>query len=242
MSVSLTMIPIVLALRIVMGKNQFEKWVESMERAIPTVFVNESDLVDTLIQAGYDAEKYGGLIKTHHLNKKDYFFWEFRQGKWHAIFSKQDSQDIAAQFMNDLERKLKRKIFNRERESVVEQIEEPRVFPTNFRDRSLLVRTLQDFGVNTIQTNNGDIVCMVQNVQLTFRQEGDAPFHVEIVNAPSLQEIYYYLSDLDDEYKKHVQSQVYEKLKKKIEEKAFTIESEEVLEDNSIVITLNIQQ
>jgi len=115
-------------------------------------------------------------------------------------------------------------------------------FPTNFRDGAILTRTLKEFGVNPIQGVNGTITCTVQGTHLTFRQHGDAPFSVEMENPPSLQEIFMYLSDVDDEYKRCVQALVYEKLKQRAAEQNLAIETEEVLDDNSIVITLTIQK
>jgi hypothetical protein len=243
MSVSLALIPIALTLRAVMGKDQFHNWVDSMQVKVATSFENEQDLIQTVQRAGYDAQKFGGSIKTHLNGEEQCFFWELVDGKWHAIFEKGDSQNVIQQFMQDLEHHSQRKIFSGEYNQAENQLEkEPaHVFSTNFRDGNLLTRTLKEFGVNPIQGNNGDISCTVQGTQLTFRQHGDSPFAVEIKNAPNLQDIYLYISDVDDEYKRCVQAMVYEKLKQRAAEKNLSVESEEVLEDNSIVITLNIQ-
>jgi hypothetical protein len=243
MSVSLALIPIALTLRAVMGKDKFHNWVDSMQVKVETTFENEQDLIETLQKAGYDAQEWGGSIKTHLNGEKQFFFWEFIDGKWHAIFEKGDSESIIQQFMQDLEHHSQRKIFSGDYHQAENQLEkEPaHVFPTNFRDGNILTRTLKEFGVNPIQGNNGDISCTVQGTHLTFRQNGDSPFSVEIKNAPSLQDIYMYISDVDDEYKRCVQALVYEKLKQRAAEKNLTVETEEVLEDNSIVITLNIQ-
>jgi hypothetical protein len=243
MSVSLALIPIALTLRAVLGKDQFHNWVDSIQVKVATSFENEQDLIQTVQKAGYDAQKFGGSIKTHLTGEEQFFFWEFVDDKWHAIFEKGNSQNVIQQFMQDLERHSQRKIFTGEYPPAGSQLEkEPaHVFPTNFRDGNLLTRTLKEFGVNPIQGNNGDISCTVQGTHLTFRQNGDSPFSVEIKNAPSLQDIYMYISDVDDEYKRCVQAIVYEKLKQRAAEKNLSVESEEVLEDNSIVITLNIQ-
>jgi hypothetical protein len=243
MSVSLALIPIALTLRACLGKDQFHEWVDSMQVKVATSFENEQDLIQTLQKAGYDAEKWGGSIKTHLNGEKQFFFWEFVDGKWQAIFEKADSQAVFQEFMKDLEQKSMRKIFTGDNLQAEQQLDKEPVhtFPTNFRDGTILTRTLKEFGVNTIQGNNGDISCTVQGTHLTFRQNGDSPFSVEIKNAPSLQDIYMYISDVDDEYKRCVQALVYEKLKQRAAQKNLTVETEEVLEDNSIVITLNIQ-
>lgn len=243
MSVSLALIPLALTLRVVMGKDKFDDWADSMQVKVPTNIENESDLVRTLQKAGYDAEKMGGNIKTHIDGEKQFFFWELIEGKWHAIFAKSDSQTVLKQFMNDFEVKSRISIFTDGLPDGFDLIEEEpgQVFPTNFRDGVILTRTLKEFGVNPVQRDNGDITCTVQGTQLTFHQNGDAPFTLEIKNPPNLHEIFMYISDVDDEYKRCVQALVYEKLKARAAEKNLSIETEEVLEDNSIVITLNIQ-
>lgn len=243
MSVSLALIPIALTLRAVMGKDQFDDWTDSIQVKVPTSFENEIDLVKTLRRAGYDAEKTGGSIKTH-IDEKQFFYWEQIDGKWHAIFAKSDSPAALEQFMNDLEQQSQRKIFTGGIHQAEAQLHQDSVqtFPTNFRDGGILTRTLKEFGVNPIQGADGIITCTVQETKLTFRQHGDAPFTLEMKNPPNLHEIFLYLSDVDDEYKRCVQTLVYEKLKQRASDKNLSIESEEVLDDNSIVITLNIER
>src|SRR5690606_35766729 len=96
--------------------------------------------------------------------------------------------------------------------------------------------------VNPVREGSG-MKCRVEDSLLIFRQSPshDSPFYVEVHNAPDLRKVYQYLSDVDDEYKRCLQSMVYEKLKEREEAKNMTVESEEVLEDNSIVLTINIR-
>ena len=57
-----------------------------------------------------------------------------------------------------------------------------------------------------------------------------------------MRKIFEYLTHLDDDYKRCLQSIVYEKLKERVAERNMTIESEEILEDNSIVLTINVRR
>ncbi|MCM3269887.1 hypothetical protein [Paenibacillus elgii] len=254
MSVSLALIPVALTLRLVMGKNNFKNWIESMQERIPTSFLDESELVQTVRKAGYDAERWAGNIKTHIDGKNLYIFWELRAGRWEAIFGKSDSSHVINKFMEDINTAAGRQVMGHKLYAQVptsiapplpqSQVESTPVavstiFPTNFRDGELLFRTLKEFGINPIRIGTA-ISCKVEQSTLTFQQAEDGPFHVEIQNAPDLQKMFEYLSDLDEDYKRCVQAVVYEKLRNRIAEKNMTIESEEVLEDNSIVVTLNI--
>jgi len=117
----------------------------------------------------------------------------------------------------------------------------PSVFPTNFRDMELLHRTLKEFGVNPAR-REGTIECSVEGTRLVFRQHQEGgPIHVEVHNPPDMRKVFEYLSNLDDDYRRCLQAVVYERLKERAAEKNMTIESEEVLEDNSIVLTINVR-
>lgn len=249
MSVSLALVPVALTLRLVMGKENFNQWIESMQERVPSNFKNELELVRTVRKAGYDAEKWGGSIKTHIDGENMFFFWELIDGKWTAVFSKSDSKSRLQSFMTDINNAAGRNIFGEspvqvqelaQGLSATEATKPATIFPTNFRNGELLFRTLKEFGVNPIWNGDG-MTCKVEHTKLKFLQTGDGPFHVEIQDAPDLKKVFEYLSDVDDDYRRCLQSVVYERLKARVNEKNMTIESEEVLDDNSIVLTLNIR-
>lgn len=241
MSVSLALIPVALALRVVMGKEGFESWVASLQVRMPTTFENELDLVRTVRKAGYDAEKWAGVIKTHIRGESQFFFWELVDGEWFAVFAKALPEEIISRFVADLESKSGRRVFasgSRARSSALPT----QSFPTNFRDGQLLVRTLRDYGLEPVERQNGEIMCSAQGTELLFRPAEDGPFSVEVRGASYLRQAFQLLSNLDEDYKRGVQAVAYENLKRKVEEKNLAVESEEVLEDNSIVITLNVKE
>ena len=246
MSVSIALLPVALAIgltmRLIMGKNKFEAWLESLQVKLPTNFENETDLVCTVKKAGYDAEKWGGSIKTHIKGEQNFFFWNLIDGKWVAVFSKSDSKDMIIAFIKELESKAGRKLFVVNEETKKIAVIPTRTFPTNFRDSNILIRTLTDHGLNPEQQNSSEIVCNIGSATLRFRQEAGSPFSVEIERAQDMNAIFSQLFSVDEDYKRYVQSSTYEKLKKRAIEKNLTIESEEVLEDNSIVLTLLVNR
>ncbi len=241
MSVSLALIPVALTMRVVMGKENFENWVQSMQVRMPTNFEHEVDLVVTVRKAGYDAEKWTGLIKTHLRGERDFFFWELVDGTWTAIFAKSDSQEMVSRFVQDLEEKTGRKIFVSEGGVGGAPVAQNQTFPTNFRDEHLLVSTLRDYGLQPNVQADGEVTCRVEHYFLRFHPTEEGSFSVEVENAPDLQQVFQLLSTLDEDYKRGVQAAAYENLMGRVGEKNLVVESEEVLEDNSIVITLNVQ-
>lgn len=242
MSVSLALIPVALALRVVMGKEGFESWVDSMQIKAPTSFENELDLVRTVRKAGYDAEKWAGMIKTHFSKgSKDFFFWERVDGRWTAVFAKADSEK-SSRFNRDLESKSGRRIFSLDEGYPVSPQPNTNSFPTNFRDGQLLIRTLQEYGLSPRRYPNGEVVCTHEGYTLRFSSSEEGPYSVQIGDLRQPQQMFHLLSALDEDYGRIVQSVAYENLKNKAHERGLTVESEEVLQDNSIVITLNVQE
>lgn len=243
MSVSLTLIPVALAMRVVMGKEGFDDFVKSNEIVKKANFSSERDLIVTVKKCGYDAEKWGGMIKTHLRGEKEFFFWEFRDGAWCAVFSTYDTPSRIKEFMNNMNARSGRTIFGEEDETSQIQKSLNHTFPTNFRDKSLLKQVLLDNGMQPIELENGHMRCDLAGANMTFKQEGpDSLIVVELSSEVDMQSVFRHLSVVDDEYKRYVQNEVYQHLLQKVEEKGLKIEQEQVLEDHSIVVTLNIQR
>lgn len=240
MSVSIALLPVALAMRIVMGKENFENWVKAQEVRVPTSFGSELELARAVKKAGYDAIKFGSFLKTHINGEKGFFFWECVDGRWVSIFSKSDSQTLLNRFMADVNAAAGRKVF--------EDLSAPgnattvaAKFPTNFRDGQILIDVLKEFGASPFKRKDGSITCKIDGSELLFTQNGEGPFLVEVKNSPTLEQVYRYMSDIDDDYKRCVQTAVYEKVKTRAADRNLIVEGEEVLPDKTIVMTLRVQ-
>lgn len=263
MSVSLAMIPVALTLRVVMGKDRFEQFAESMQRRTPVAIETEIEILRLARKAGYRTEKHMGIFKSY-ISGTEFVVWEKTETGWQIIVPKHlEHDDRVKQLMKDMEKIANRSLFNQQLEGRQGQpafAAEPgnfsagpmitysgnkqaETFPTNFRDGELLFRTLKEFGVNPFRYPDGRIICKVDGTELTFSQsEPGVPFSVSMDQTPGLEEVFRYLSDLDEDYKKGVQAMVYDHLKQRITDHNLSVEQEEVLDDHSIVITLNIER
>lgn len=237
MSVCIALLPVALAMRIVMGKENFENWVKAQQVRVPSNFTTELELTRTVKKAGYDAIKFGPSIKTHIDGEKSFFFWELVDSKWVAIFSKDQDQAVLDRFKSMVESVADRRIFG---EFLTPAVTVSAQFPTNFRDADLLMKVLTEFGAQPVKRSNGLVLCKIQNTSLVFTQIGNAPYMVEVKNGPNLEQVYQYMADIDDDYKRCVQTAVYEKVKSRATERDMTIESEEVLPDKTILLTLRV--
>ena len=113
-------------------------------------------------------------------------------------------------------------------------------FETPFTDKEILKKTLEEHGAVDINENDSVVVCRVENYTLTFRKsEEDKPFRLKVAclntdNAEAKVE------DLNSEYALNVQENAYLQIIDKLKDNNLQIESEEVSEDNTIVLTINL--
>ena len=240
MSVSLALIPVALAMRAVMGKENFNKWVESKQRRIETNVTKKEDLKRYLIKAGYDANEWGSSIKTH-LGKKDFFFWDLIDGKWVAIFSKSDSDAMIQKFIKQMESANNTNIFSSGLEKDFVKPIETLKYPTNFLDKEILLKTLKDYGINPT-VKGEEINFELSGVKIRLFRSGSEPYTVELTDSELSKDIYNEISLLDDDYTREVVDSTYEKLKKEIDKRNdLFIENVKIEEDNSVLVTVGIQ-
>jgi len=239
MSVSITLIPVVLALRVVMGKKRFESWVASTEVLKETHFENSQELITTVKICGYPVEKIGvNLFKTEY-SHKNYVLWSYRFGKWVGVFSKYANEELIQKFITDLEHKAQRSIF-KEQSKMTDQIFQ--TYPTNFNDLKLLKEVLNSYGVE-FQEEAMKLQCHLGNEKIIFTQLNEnSIITVMVPSSHNIQAVHRQLVEIDEDYKSQLQERTYQNVIKKAEQQGFVIEQEEVLEDNSIVITLNVQK
>lgn len=245
MSVSLVMLPVALALRVVMGGENFDNWVRSNEVRRPTSIGGEGELKRVVRGAGFDVVETFGMLKTHIDGEREFIWWEQENGKWVAVFTRDQVPGVANRFMTQLEQKAGRGIFVVEEQPTAQAAVEAQpatvLYPTNFRDGALLVSTLERFGVKPEVRANGEITTTLGRSPVTFRPGGEnAPYTVEIGNAEDLRAAYQQLGRVDEAYRQGVQSAAIATLKERIKEKNLTVEREETLADRSVVITLAI--
>ena len=107
-----------------------------------------------------------------------------------------------------------------------------------FRFPASAAQALADLGGNPVRAADGSIACRINSAKLQFVKHGDGPYSVTVKGALKAEQAYQYLSDLDDDYKRAVQTSVYKRVKAEAEKNELWIESEEILPDKSISLTL----
>lgn len=263
-------LPILLAARTVMGKERFEEWVNSGEYVVETNFKDFDEMEKNVLKAGYDVTSLAGSPKTHLTEKKSsYFLWEMREGKVVAVMSLYDDKQDIQHFINSVERTAGKKIFFPAEETVSEEqyivasenisdtilmqstskvdsaISDPvvlQIIPTIFLDKAILIATLSDLGILVNEEADERILGHWGQYSMTFyRKNAEETFDLQIqCQANELNLFYSSLYALRDEYCTSIQERTYRHVLDKLKEKDFIIEEETVLEDNSVVITVQI--
>lgn len=112
---------------------------------------------------------------------------------------------------------------------------------TPFMDKEILMKTLEEHGVVNIKEESGTITGEIDTYSLAFKKmEADKPYFLTInylaQNNPEEK-----LNDLSSEYALNVQEESYLSIIEKLKENNMQVEEEEVLDDNTIVLTVNLE-
>lgn len=112
---------------------------------------------------------------------------------------------------------------------------------TAFQDADLLVKTLSQHGLQVQVISDNEMIVRSESGTLRyFRQDASQPFLLEMKDISNMRELMDSVDELANEYGRNVQTFTYSKVMTGLMEHGMTLDSEEVLEDDSIVLTLNL--
>lgn len=113
-------------------------------------------------------------------------------------------------------------------------------YKTVFMDKDVLTKTLEEHGLKMNKVEEEYLEGTIENFTVTFSRENTSePYTMKIFCKQEFTDTTM-VNDLNTEYAMNVQEETYIKLKERLEQKKMEIESEEVLEDDSIMITINL--
>jgi len=112
---------------------------------------------------------------------------------------------------------------------------------TVFMDGQMLVKTLSEHGLTVKQENKNEFFIETKCGTLHyFRTEPSVPFSLEVLNVNDMDSLISSLNSLENEYGRNVQAFTYDKVKSSLAENNMSVACEEVLEDDSVLLTLNM--
>ena len=121
------------------------------------------------------------------------------------------------------------------------QTEEIPVLETAFVDADLLHKTLSQHGLQVQAISQNEMIVQSESGLLRyFRQQEGLPFCLELRNISNMHELLDSVDELENEYGRNVQTFTYNKVMTGLLEHGMMVETEEILEDDSIMLTLRV--
>jgi hypothetical protein len=114
-------------------------------------------------------------------------------------------------------------------------------YTTNYTDKEMLLNTLTEHGASEIFQDNGEISCKLFGMEMIYhRQNSSDAYTLDITQVSDKGECQDMINDLNEEYGLNIQEMTYNKIKERLDKENMRLESESVLEDNSIVLTIEV--
>ncbi len=113
---------------------------------------------------------------------------------------------------------------------------------TPFMDKNLLIKTLKEHGVRGLsESDYGVITCYTGSYELKFERNSEKKPYYLVIKCLDTDDAESKLTELGNEYTVNVQEESYNNIVAKLKENNMQIENEEIYDDNTIVITVNLE-
>lgn len=114
-------------------------------------------------------------------------------------------------------------------------------YNTNYTDKGILLNTLLEHGAQELTETGDEISCKLFGMEMIYHKKSStSAYTLDITQVSNKGECEELINDLNDEYGLNIQEMTYNKIKERLERENMRLESEEVLEDNSIILTIEI--
>ncbi len=113
-------------------------------------------------------------------------------------------------------------------------------YETTILDRDVLIKTLKEHGASQVKVNSNTITCICEEFRLIFEKtESDKPYLMQIAYT-SDKNLNEFVENIAAEYTANAQEISYNKIKERLADKNLQIDEEEIYDDNTIVLTVNL--
>lgn len=113
-------------------------------------------------------------------------------------------------------------------------------YKTVIADKNLLMKTLQEHGVDKLLIKDEAIYATISEFNLLFTRENEEAVYDLKIFMSCDSDAQTLVNELFGEYCINTQEATYEKIKERLEQRNLQIDEEEILEDNSIMLTVNL--
>ncbi len=114
-------------------------------------------------------------------------------------------------------------------------------YTTNYTDKGVLLNTLAEHGAEEISESGDEVSCKLYGMEMIYyKKNGSAGYTLDITQVSNKSECQDIINDLNDEYGLNIQEMTYNKIKERLDQENLRLESETVMDDNSIVLTIEV--
>lgn len=114
-------------------------------------------------------------------------------------------------------------------------------YKTNYTDKSILINTLTEHGAEELVDANDEVSCKLFGMEMVYyKKDGSDGYTLDITQVSDKAACQDVINDLNDEYGLNIQELTYNKIKERLDQENLRLESETVMEDNSIVLTIEV--
>jgi hypothetical protein len=199
--------------------------------------IKPEELRALLYQAKY--LYYAANSQTPLKNSNATLNWVLKNGYYTAEFSGDNSTAIA----NEAEiifRKLN-KAAGRDLRLINDVTTAVYTYKTNYTDKTVLINTLTEHGAQEITETGDEVSCKLFDMEMIYyKKEGSDGYTLDITHITDKSDCENLISDLNEEYGLNIQEITYNKIKERLAKENLRLECEDVLEDDSIVLTIEV--
>ncbi len=113
-------------------------------------------------------------------------------------------------------------------------------YNTNYTDKGVLLNTLYEHGAEEMVEEGDTVTCKLFGMEMKYYKQDSGAYALDITQISDKTQCEGVLDDLNQEYGMNLQEITYNKIKERLEQENLRLESETVLDDNSIVLTIEI--
>jgi hypothetical protein len=208
-------------------------------------------LTDLKIQTNIKPEELRGL-----LNKANYLYyaansqtplkntnatlnWILKDGYYCAEFSGDNNAAIAKE-AEIIFRKLNMAA-GRDLRKINDVTTTVYTYKTNYTDKGVLINTLTEHGAQEISETGDEVSCKLFGMEMIYyKKDGSAGYTLDITHITNKAECEDLMNDLNEEYGLNIQEITYNKIKERLAQENLRLECEDVLDDESIVLTIEV--
>lgn len=114
-------------------------------------------------------------------------------------------------------------------------------YTTNYTDKGILLNTLIEHGAEEISEIGDEVSCKLFGMEMIYYKKEDSNgYTLDITQISNKSECEDMINDLNEEYGLNIQEMTYNKIKERLAQENMRLESETVMDDNSIILTIDI--